>query len=54
MPLLSAARQFDADLIVIGAHEHGKFYHCLFGDTTESLIRRAHCPIMVLPHIENK
>ena len=48
--ILSAARRFGADIIVIGAHEHGKFYHLLFGDTTDSLIRHAPCPIMVVPH----
>jgi universal stress protein A len=48
--ILSAAREFGADIIVIGAHEHGKFYRLLFGDTTDSLIRHAPCPIMVVPH----
>ncbi|UCF91975.1 MAG: universal stress protein [Desulfobacterales bacterium] len=48
--ILAAAREFGADLIVIGAHEHGKFYHFLFGDTTASLIRHAPCPILVVPH----
>ena len=52
--ILSAAREFDADIIVIGAHEHGKFYHFVFGDTTNSLIRHAPCPIMVVPHKEGK
>jgi nucleotide-binding universal stress UspA family protein len=52
--ILSAAKEFAADIIVIGAHEHGKFYHFLFGDTTDSLIRHAHCPILVVPHIEDK
>jgi nucleotide-binding universal stress UspA family protein len=48
--ILTAAREFGADIIVIGAHAHGKFYHLLFGDTTESLIHRAPCPILVVPH----
>ena len=52
--ILSAAKEFAADIIVIGAHEHGKFYHFLFGDTTDSLIRHAHCPILVVPHVEDK
>ncbi|MEJ2168060.1 MAG: universal stress protein [Desulfobacterales bacterium] len=52
--ILAAAREFSADFIVIGAHEHGKFYHCLFGDTTDSLIRHAHCPILVVPHPDDK
>ena len=47
--ILSAASEFRADIIIIGAHEHGKFYHLLFGDTTDSLIRHAPCPIMVVP-----
>ncbi len=52
--ILSAAKEFGADIIVIGAHEHGKFYRFLFGDTTESLIRHAPCPIMVVPQKEGK
>jgi nucleotide-binding universal stress UspA family protein len=48
--IISAAREFAADIIVIGAHEHGKFFRCFFGDTTESLIRHAPCPILVVPH----
>lgn len=49
--ILTAAREFAADFIVIGAHEHGRIFHCLFDDTTESLIRHAPCPIMVVPHV---
>jgi len=52
--ILSAAREFGADIIVIGAHEHGKFYRLLFGDTTDSLIRHAPCPIMVVPQKDGK
>ena len=48
--ILSAAREFAADYIVIGAHEHGRIFHCVFDDTTESLIRHAPCPIVVVPH----
>jgi nucleotide-binding universal stress UspA family protein len=48
--IISSAKEFGADIIVIGAHEHGKFFHCLFGDTTGSLIRHAPCPILVVPH----
>ena len=50
--IISAAREFAADLIVMGAHEHGKFYHCLFDDTTDSIIRHTTCPILVVPHKE--
>ena len=47
--ILSEAKAFEADIIVIGAYHHGTFYHLLFGDTTESLIRHAPCPIFVVP-----
>ena len=50
--IISAAKEFGADMIVIGAHEHGKFYHCLFDDTTDSIIRHTTCPILVVPHKE--
>jgi nucleotide-binding universal stress UspA family protein len=52
--ILSAAREFAADIIVIGAREHGKFFHCLFDDTTNSLIRHSPCPILVVPHVVSK
>jgi nucleotide-binding universal stress UspA family protein len=52
--ILAAAREFAADLIVIGAHEHGKFYRCIFGDTTDSLVRNSHCPVLIVPHIVDK
>jgi nucleotide-binding universal stress UspA family protein len=50
--ILAAARDFDADIIVIGAHEHGKFFRFVFGDTTDSLIGKAPLPILIVPHIK--
>jgi nucleotide-binding universal stress UspA family protein len=50
--ILAAAGEFDADIIVIGKHEHGKFFRFLFGDTTDSLIGKATCPILIVPHIK--
>jgi nucleotide-binding universal stress UspA family protein len=52
--ILAEANAFCADIIVIGAHRHGQFYHCLFGDTTTSLINHAPCPILVVPSKEKK
>jgi len=48
--ILAAARAFDADIIVIGAHEHGKFFRFVFGDTTDSLIGKSPFPILIVPH----
>jgi nucleotide-binding universal stress UspA family protein len=48
--ILSAAERLNTDLIVIGSHPHGKFLHLLFGDVIESLLKRAPCPVIVVPH----
>ena len=51
--ILAEARTFNADIIVIGAPQHGKFYHLLFGDTIESLIHKSRCPILIVPFRSN-
>jgi nucleotide-binding universal stress UspA family protein len=52
--ILEKAREIAADLIVIGAHRHGRFYHMLFGDTGDELMRRSPCPVLVVPHESEK
>ena len=46
--ILEEAERFDADLIVIGTHEHGQFYHLVFGGVRETLIARSPCPVLVV------
>jgi nucleotide-binding universal stress UspA family protein len=52
--ILGEAREIDADLIVIGAHRHGRFYRMFFGDTGDELMRHAPCPVLVVPHGSEK
>ena len=47
--ILLAAREFKADLIVIGGHHHGHLYEYFFGSSTDSIIRTAPCPVLVVP-----
>ncbi|MCK5884668.1 MAG: universal stress protein [Bacteriovoracaceae bacterium] len=47
--VLEEADRFMADLIVIGAHDHGALYHLFFGSVRESLINKAKCPVLVVP-----
>ena len=47
--ILEKAEEITADLIVIGAHRHGRLYHFLFGDTGEEIMHRAPCPVLVVP-----
>ena len=52
--ILEKAREIDADLIVIGAHRHGRFYRMFFGDTGDELLHSAPCPVLVVPHQSEK
>jgi len=36
------------DLIVMGTHGRSGLKHLLFGGVTEEVVRRAHCPVMVV------
>ena len=47
--ILEKAMEIGADLIVIGAQRHGRLYHFLFDDTGEEIMRRAPCPVLVVP-----
>jgi len=46
--ILRAARDFDADMIVIATHGHTGVEHMLFGSTAEKVVRKAPCPVLVV------
>jgi nucleotide-binding universal stress UspA family protein len=39
----------NADLLVLGSHGHGRLFHAVLGSVAEACIRRAHCPVVVIP-----
>jgi nucleotide-binding universal stress UspA family protein len=43
------ARKLKADCIVIGTHGHTAAYDLLIGSTTQAVLRRARCPVLVIP-----
>ena len=45
--LSRAAR--DADLLVLGSHGHGRLRHAALGSVSENCVRKASCPVVVLP-----
>ncbi len=47
--IIKEAKRFHADLIVLGAHEHGALYHLVFGSIREDLIKHAPCPVLIVP-----
>jgi nucleotide-binding universal stress UspA family protein len=48
--ILKFAKENGVDLIVIGKHGRSHLDYFLFGSVTERVIRRADCPVMVVPH----
>ena len=44
--IIQAAREEEADLIVIATHGRGGLEHVLFGSTAEKVVRKAPCPVL--------
>lgn len=47
--ILQEAHKFKADLIIMGSHGHGALYHLLVGSVCEGVLRKAPCPVLVVP-----
>jgi nucleotide-binding universal stress UspA family protein len=46
--ITTTARDWPADLIVIGSDSHGRLAHFLLGSTADSVVRRASCPVVTV------
>lgn len=47
--LLELAKTDSADLVVVGAHGHGRIEGILLGSVADGLVRRAEIPVLVVP-----
>lgn len=47
--ILGEARRITAELIIMGSHGHGNVYHVLFGGVGQKVMRKADCPVMLVP-----
>jgi len=47
--ILDAADEVGADFIVLGSHGHGAFYDLIVGSTASRVIKRARCPVVIVP-----
>ena len=47
--IVEHAAKFDADYIVMGSHGHTAFYDFLVGSTTHGVLKRARCPVVIVP-----
>lgn len=52
--ILQESEKVNAELIILGSHKHGRFYHLLFGSIHNKLIRKTHIPVMVIPTLKEK
>lgn len=47
--IVEVARDFDMDLIVMGSHGKSGFERLALGSVTEKVLRKAPCPVLVVP-----
>jgi nucleotide-binding universal stress UspA family protein len=47
--ILEHAKKIDADYIVMGSHGHTALYDLLVGSTAHQVLRKATCPVMIVP-----
>jgi nucleotide-binding universal stress UspA family protein len=47
--IIEQAKTCAADYIVIGSHGHTAFYDLLVGSTANGVLKRAKCPVLIVP-----
>lgn len=47
--ILHQARLLPADLIALASHGHGALYHLFSGSVVTGVLKRAQCPVLVVP-----
>ena len=47
--ILGECEKLPADLIILGSHGHGAIYNLLVGSVTAEILKKATCPVLVVP-----
>ena len=47
--IVEETKRLDAGLIIMGSHGHGALHNLLVGSATEGVLRKARCPILIVP-----
>lgn len=47
--ILQQAERLDANYLVMGSHGHGALYGLILGSTTNAVLKRATCPVVIVP-----
>ena len=48
--IVEEAQRLKADMIIVGSHHHGTFYNLIIGSMTSGVLKRAGCPVLVVPN----
>ncbi|MEA2155362.1 MAG: hypothetical protein QOE11_1502 [Solirubrobacteraceae bacterium] len=46
--IVEVAREVGCDLIVMGAHGHGRLHHALIGSTSDAVVRVSEVPVLLM------
>jgi nucleotide-binding universal stress UspA family protein len=52
--VLAEIKRLQADMVIVGSHHHSTFYNLLIGSVSNDVLKRAHCPVLVVPGDEVK
>ena len=52
--ILQEAKRLQAEMIVIGSHGHGALQKLLVGSVAEGILRKAPCPVLIVPSAVQK
>jgi len=47
--ILEQAAQRSADLLIMGSHGHGSLHRLIAGSSTQGVLRKTPCPVLVVP-----
>ncbi len=47
--ILAHSQSLPADMIILGSHGHGALHNLLMGSVCEQVLRKATCPVVVVP-----
>ncbi len=52
--IVATAEEWDADMIILGTHGRTGFDHFISGSVAEKVVRRAKCPVLIIPNEKEK
>jgi nucleotide-binding universal stress UspA family protein len=50
--IVEKAEEFKADLVVMGAHNHGFLYRAFIGSISSGVMKISRCPVLIIPENE--